>query len=132
MNLSSEWDKPLFSRRKSPLEKVIAHANKGIEKSQQFFNKIKLREIACGNRAKAIPKNATVRKRYITCNKANCYRDQHGPYYYAYWKDSKSSAQIGMNVQHYVFANSDPINIRIENIGGTKDIIYRVQYYSIR
>ncbi|HEY7078279.1 MAG TPA: plastocyanin/azurin family copper-binding protein [Nitrososphaeraceae archaeon] len=31
-----------------------------------------------------------------------------------------TSAQIGMNVQNYVFANSGPVNIRIENIGGTK------------
>lgn len=31
-----------------------------------------------------------------------------------------TSAQIGMNVQHYVFANSGPTNIRIENVGGIK------------
>jgi plastocyanin len=31
-----------------------------------------------------------------------------------------TSAQIGMNVQNYVFANSGSVNIRIENIGGTK------------
>jgi hypothetical protein len=31
-----------------------------------------------------------------------------------------TSAQIGMNVQNYVFANSGPINIRIENVGGIK------------
>ena len=29
-------------------------------------------------------------------------------------------AQIGMNVPHYVFPNSSPTTIRIENIGGTK------------
>ena len=31
-----------------------------------------------------------------------------------------SVAQIGMNVPHYVFPNSGPTTIRIENIGGTK------------
>lgn len=31
-----------------------------------------------------------------------------------------SMAQIGMNVQHFVFSNSGPINVRIENIGGVK------------
>ena len=35
-------------------------------------------------------------------------------------KRISTSAQIGMNVQNYVFANSGPVNIRIENIGGTK------------
>ncbi|MGB0029492.1 MAG: hypothetical protein WBP64_21930, partial [Nitrososphaeraceae archaeon] len=31
-----------------------------------------------------------------------------------------TSAQMGMKVQQYVFANSGPTNIRIENIGGIK------------
>jgi len=31
-----------------------------------------------------------------------------------------SIAQVGMNVPHYVFANSGPTTIRIENIGGAK------------
>jgi plastocyanin len=31
-----------------------------------------------------------------------------------------TSAQIGMNVQNYVFANPGPTDIKIENIGGTK------------
>jgi hypothetical protein len=29
-------------------------------------------------------------------------------------------AQVGMNVPHYVFPNSGPTTIRVENIGGTK------------
>ena len=31
-----------------------------------------------------------------------------------------SITQIGTNIQHYVFSNSGPINIRIENVGGVK------------
>ena len=31
-----------------------------------------------------------------------------------------SISQVGMNVQHFAFANSGSINIRIENIGGAK------------
>jgi hypothetical protein len=31
-----------------------------------------------------------------------------------------SIAQAGMNVQHYVFSNSDPTTIRIENVGAAK------------
>jgi hypothetical protein len=31
-----------------------------------------------------------------------------------------SIAQVGMNVPHYVFSNSGPTTIRIENIGGAK------------
>jgi plastocyanin len=32
-----------------------------------------------------------------------------------------SISQVGMNLQHYVFSNSGPITIRIENVGGAKD-----------
>jgi hypothetical protein len=35
-------------------------------------------------------------------------------------KLTPTSEQIGMNVQNYVFANSGPVSIRIENIGGIK------------
>lgn len=31
-----------------------------------------------------------------------------------------SIAQVGMNVPHYIFPNSGPTTIRIENIGGAK------------
>ena len=31
-----------------------------------------------------------------------------------------SISQVGMNVQHFVFSNSGPTNIRVENIGGAK------------
>lgn len=43
------------------------------------------------NRAKTIPENATIRKEYIKCKKANCSHNlqssRHGPNHYAYWKD---------------------------------------------
>ena len=85
-----DWDKPLFSRHGSSLEKLLAHANKTIEKSNRFINKIKSREIACSNRAKSIPENATIRKEYVKCGKTLCYHRKHGPYYYAYWKDPET------------------------------------------
>ena len=42
----------------------------------------------CSNRAKSIPKNATIRKEYVKCGKVLGYHGKYGPYYYAYWKDS--------------------------------------------
>ena len=68
---------------------MLANANKVIEKSTKFINKIKSRQLACANRAKSIPENATIRKEYIKCGKEIC-QYQHGPYYYAYWKDPES------------------------------------------
>ena len=84
-----DWNKPLFGNNSTSLQKVLANANKTIEKSTKFLNKIKSRQLACASRAKSIPENATIRKEYIKCGKQMC-EHTHGPYYYAYWKDPES------------------------------------------
>jgi hypothetical protein len=84
-----DWDKPLFGSKRTSLQKVLANANKTLEKSTKFINKIKSRQLAYANRAKSIPENATIRKEYIKCGKEIC-EQKHGPYYYAYWKDPES------------------------------------------
>jgi hypothetical protein len=83
------WNKPLFGEKHTSLEKVLANANKAIEKSTRFINKITSRQLAYANRTKSIPENATIRKEYIKCGKQIC-EQKHGPYYYAYWKDPES------------------------------------------
>lgn len=87
--LSLDWDKPLFKNKHTSLKKVLANANKTTERAARFINKIKSRRLACANRAKSIPENATIRKEYISCGKQIC-ELKHGPYYYAYWKDHES------------------------------------------
>jgi hypothetical protein len=62
-----DWNKPLFGNKHTSLQKVLANANKTIEKSTKFINKIKSRQLACAYRAKSIPENATIRKEYISC-----------------------------------------------------------------
>lgn len=47
-------------------------------------------KLACQSRSKLIPKNATIRMEFVKCKKPNCYRQLHGPYYYAYWKDAET------------------------------------------
>jgi hypothetical protein len=87
-----DWNKPLFfprGRRTKSLRKVLEDANKTLDKSTKFLNKIKSRELACITRAKSLPANATIRKEYIKCGKEIC-EELHGPYYYAYWKDPES------------------------------------------
>jgi hypothetical protein len=86
------WEKSserikLLNRGHSSLENTLARASRIIKKSNKFMNKIRSRETACINRAKLIPENATIRKEYVKCKKANCHHDKHGPYYYAYWQD---------------------------------------------
>jgi hypothetical protein len=73
----------LFRRRKATaFEKVTQHTNKSIN----FINRIKSMQLACSDRAKLIPGNATIRKEFVKCGKEAC-EELHGPYYYAYWKD---------------------------------------------
>lgn len=84
-----DWNKPLFGTKHTSLQKLLENANKTIEKSTKFLNKIKSRRLACVNRAKSIPDNASIRKEFIKCGKQIC-KQKHGPYYYAYWKDPES------------------------------------------
>jgi hypothetical protein len=86
---SIDFYKPLFGNKHTSLQKVLANANRTIEKSAKFINKIKSRQLDCAKRAKSIPENATIRKEYIKCGKKIC-GQKHGPYYYAYWKDPES------------------------------------------
>jgi hypothetical protein len=36
---------------------------------------------------KIIPQNATIRVEYVRCVKDFCLKCEHGPYYYAYWRE---------------------------------------------
>jgi hypothetical protein len=86
---SIDFNKRLFGDKHTSLQKLLANANKTTERATRFINKIKSRQLACANRAKSIPENATIRKEYIKCGKEFC-ELKHGPYYYAYWKDPES------------------------------------------
>ena len=61
-----------------------------IARAQALDNKEKSMKLACRSRTKSVPKNATIREEYVKCKKPNCYRQLHGPYYYAYWKDPET------------------------------------------
>jgi hypothetical protein len=81
-----------LERRPRPFWKVLREARKTAEYAENFIKKQELIESACANRAKSIPKNATIRKEYVNCKKPNCYRGAaHGPYYYAYWREGKKT-----------------------------------------
>ena len=71
-------------------DELMEEGNKLIAHAQALDNKEKSIKLACQSRSKSIPKNATIREEFVKCKKPNCYRQQHGPYYYAYWKDPES------------------------------------------
>ena len=84
-----DFNNPLFANTHTSLQKILVRANKTTERATKFLNKIKLKQLACVNRAKSIPENASIRREYIKCGKEIC-ELKHGPYYYAYWKDPES------------------------------------------
>src|SRR5215204_6445173 len=71
-------------------DELMEEGNRLIACAQALDNKEESTRLACQSRSKLVPKNATIRKEYIKCKKPNCYRRQHGPYYYAYWKDPET------------------------------------------
>jgi hypothetical protein len=111
-----DWNKPLFGNKSSSLQKLLTKANKTTERATKFLNKIKTRQLACANRIKSIPNNATIRKEYIKCGKQMC-ELKHGPYYYAYWKDPESKKlkkkYIGDHIPSDKKSNNDYSNNHI-------------------
>jgi hypothetical protein len=71
-------------------DQLIKEGNKLIAHAQALDNKEKSIKLACQSRSKTVPKNATIRMEFVKCKRPNCYRQQHGPYYYAYWKDPET------------------------------------------
>jgi hypothetical protein len=118
------WKPSMFRRRCTTFEKVIAHANK----TAKFINKIKSREIACINRAKSIPGNATTREEYIKCGKELC-EELHGPYYYAYWKETESKKLKKKYIGTYMSTKDKP-ELENDNCNGTNviRICYTISY----
>jgi hypothetical protein len=66
---SLDFNKPLFGNEYTSLQKLLENANKTTERATKFLNKIKSRQLAYANRAKLIPKNATIRKEYMPIGK---------------------------------------------------------------
>ena len=71
-------------------DELMEEGNRLIARVQALNDKEESIKLACQSRLKSVPKNATIRKEFVKCKKPNCYRQQHGPYYYAYWKDPES------------------------------------------
>jgi hypothetical protein len=111
---SIDLSEPLFGHKRTSLQKLLENVNKTTEKATKFLNKIKSRELACANRAKSIPDNATIRKEYINCGKEIC-EQKHGPYYYAYWKDPESKKLKKKYIGDHMPKNKELINDNCNN-----------------
>ena len=81
--------------------KKMLYSSKIIERSKKLFSKIRDRDNAIIIREKEIPNNATIRREYVKCNRETCRTCEHGPYFYAYWRDEKQKLRkkyLGTNM----------------------------------
>jgi phage anti-repressor protein len=107
-NRFSKWFKPMS------LERLIKEANRLLAKAEKLTKqdnaRIQIRDsrrLACQSRSKLITKNATIRKEFVKCKKPNCHQRQHGPYYYAYWKDHETNRLKKRYIGSHYYPNID-------------------------
>jgi len=80
-----------FPKQKQVLEdeeKQKEELNNVMEGAQSDINKFKEIEVRQSQIVSTLPTNHTIREEFVKCGKEFCLQCPHGPYYYAYWKDS--------------------------------------------
>jgi hypothetical protein len=122
-SLGSFIPRPIGGRglllKHTPYRILIKEGNKLLRQGKILHTKIDSENAACWSRSRSIPENATIRKEYVKCKKPNCHRKQHGPYYYAYWKDSATKKLRKKYIGRYYFTADEqkPEEIAKDMIG---------------
>jgi hypothetical protein len=70
------------------LPKLIKRINKQLERTERFIARPESEKLTSTNNSRNLPGNVTIRQEYVKCGKWDCPRCEHGPYYYAYWKEN--------------------------------------------
>ncbi len=80
-----------FPKRKQVLEdeeKQKEELNSAMNKTQSDISKFKEVETRQSPKDSTLPSNHTVKVEFVKCGKEFCLQCPHGPYYYAYWRDT--------------------------------------------
>jgi hypothetical protein len=80
-----------FPKRKQVLEdeeKQKEELDRIMNQAQSNISKFKEMESIQSCIDSTLPSNHTIREEFVKCGKEFCLQCPHGPYYYAYWKDS--------------------------------------------
>ncbi len=97
-NINSHEEFSKLDDHKLFLKKMYEKASSIIKQGEKLLVKINSkRQIARKKNSKSLPNNATIRKEYVKCGKEFCLGCEHGPYYYAYWRD-----EIGKLKKKYI------------------------------
>jgi len=85
---------------KLSVKKMYEKAGSIIKQSESYVTKRNSKRKFANRNFKVIPKNATIREEYVRCGNNFCLKCEHGPYYYAYWRDKSGKLKkkyIGRN-----------------------------------
>jgi hypothetical protein len=85
-NISYEEFSKLDDHKLS-LRKMYDKAGSIIKQSEGLVAKMNSKKEFANRNFQVVPKNATIRVEYVRCGKEFCLICEHGPYYYAYWRD---------------------------------------------
>lgn len=117
-DLYAEWFRPMS------FDRLMKEANKLMVRYEKLNNKDESRKRACQSRSKSIPNNATIRKEYVKCRRPNCHRKQHGPYYYAYWKDPETKKLKKKYIGRNYFPRDEQKRQKEKENGAIEDLLY--------
>jgi hypothetical protein len=80
-----------FPKRKQIIEdeekqkEELSSVMDGVQSDINKFQEMETRRLRIDS---TLPSNHTIREEFVKCGKEFCLQCPHGPYYYAYWKDS--------------------------------------------
>ena len=93
-NISSHTEFSRLDDHKLSLKKMYEKAGSIIKQGEKFVVKMDAKRQITNRNFQSIPNNATIRKEYIKCGKNLCLGCEHGPYYYAYWRDENNAKKL--------------------------------------
>jgi hypothetical protein len=76
------------------LKKIHEKAGFLINKGEKLVVEMNSNMKIANRNSKTIPQHATIRKEYVKCGKDLCLGCEHGPYYYAYWRDETNDRKL--------------------------------------
>lgn len=93
-NSSSRYEFSKLDNHKLSLKKMYEKAGSIIKLGEKLLVKMDAKRQITNRNFQSIPNNATIRKEYIKCGKDLCLGCEHGPYYYAYWRDENNAKKL--------------------------------------
>jgi hypothetical protein len=80
------WNDPEFVSKYK--DRFFADGYALVNQTKNMSARLNSQQALSSTNYNSIPSSATIREEYIKWGNPNCYRCEHGPYYYGYWKEN--------------------------------------------